>query len=430
MDKKAFLELSDGSKIELPVLSGTIGPDGRTIGPDVLNIKDLYKTTGLFTYDPGFVSTASCSSQITFIDGDKGILKYRGHDIADLAENNNFTAVIYLLLYGGLPSSEQHKEFLLKIQELSKVSEQVINVIKAFPKTAHPMSILIACFASLSASYHEKYGNNVNGENLDFGISAIAQVPAIVAMIYRHVNGQEFINANSELSYSENFLRMMFGNAVSSDKSALFAKALDKIFTLHADHEQNASTAAVRLSGSAGSNLFACLSAGVVTLWGPAHGGANEAVINMLKEIEQSGDVDKFIQRAKNDKDPFKLMGFGHRVYKNYDPRARILKDSCHEVLNKLEQNNNLLKIAKELEEIALKDEYFTQRKLYPNVDFYSGIIMNAINIPSRMFTPIFALARTTGWVAQWYEMVNDKETKICRPRQLYVGKHSTSQSE
>ncbi|WP_264375196.1 MULTISPECIES: citrate synthase [unclassified Wolbachia] len=413
MDKKALLELSNGSKIDLPVLSGTVGPD-------VLNIKDLYKTTGLLTYDPGFVSTASCSSTITFIDGDEGVLKYRGHNIADLAENNNFTAVIYLLLYGELPSSEQHKKFLLKIQESSKVSEQVTNVIKAFPKTAHPMSILVACFANLSASYHEMHGNNVNGEDLDFGISAIAKVPAIVAMIYRHINNQEFINANNKLSYSENFLNMIFGSAVNN---TLFVKALDKIFTLHADHEQNASTAAVRLVGSAGSNLFVSLSAGVATLWGPAHGGANEAVINMLKEIEQSGDVDRFIEKAKDDKDPFKLMGFGHRVYKNYDPRALILKDACHEILSKLEQNNELLEIAKKLEEIALKDEYFITRKLYPNVDFYSGIIMNAIGIPSSMFTSIFALARTTGWVAQWYEMVNDEETKICRPRQLYLGK-------
>ncbi len=282
------------------------------------------------------------------------------------------------------------------------------------------MSILIACFANLSASYHETHGNNVNGEDLDFGISAIAQVPAIVAMIYRHINNQEFINANNKLSYSENFLNMIFGSAVNN---TLFVKTLDKIFTLHADHEQNASTAAVRLVGSAGSNIFASLSAGVATLWGPAHGGANEAVINMLKEIEQSGDVDRFIEKAKDDKDPFKLMGFGHRVYKNYDPRALILKDACHEILSKLEQNNELLEIAKKLEEIALKDEYFITRKLYPNVDFYSGIIMNAIGIPSSMFTPIFALARTTGWVAQWYEMVNDKETKICRPRQLYIGK-------
>ncbi|MFP3035616.1 MAG: citrate synthase [Wolbachia sp.] len=416
MDKKALLELSNGLKIELPILNGTVGPD-------VLNIKDLYRTTGLFTYDPGFVSTASCSSEITFIDGDEGVLKYRGHSIANLAENNNFTAVIYLLLYGELPNLEQHKKFLLKIEKLSKVPEQVVNVVKAFPKTAHPMSILIACFASLSALYHERHGNNVNSEDLDFGISAIAQVPAIVAMIYRHINDQEFINANNELSYSENFLRMMFGDAFDNAKSSLFAKALDKIFTLHADHEQNASTAAVRLVGSAGSSLFASLSAGVATLWGPAHGGANEAVINMLKEIEQSGDIDKFIEKAKDDKDPFKLMGFGHRVYKNYDPRARILKDACNEVLGKLEQSSELLKIAKGLEEIALKDEYFVVRKLYPNVDFYSGIIMNAIDIPSNMFTPIFALARTTGWVTQWYEMANDKETKINRPRQLYVGK-------
>ncbi|NSX83744.1 citrate (Si)-synthase, partial [Wolbachia endosymbiont of Atemnus politus] len=306
--------------------------------------------------------------------------------------------------------------------ELSKVSEQIINVIKAFPKTAHPMSILIVCFASLSALYHERHGNNTNNEDLDFGISAIAQVPAIVAMIYRHINNQEFINADNELGYSENFLRMMFGNAFGNDKSTLFAKALDKIFTLHADHEQNASTATVRVVGSAGSNLFASLSAGVATLWGPAHGGANEAVISMLKEIGQSGNIDKFIEKAKDDKDPFKLMGFGHRVYRNYDPRARILKDTCSEVLSNLEQSNELLKIAKELEEVALKDEYFVVRKLYPNVDFYSGIIMSAIDIPSNMFTPIFALARTTGWVAQWYEMMNDRETKICRPRQLYIG--------
>ncbi len=416
MNKKALLELSNGLKIELPVLSGTMGYD-------VLNIKDLYKVTGLLTYDPGFVSTASCSSAITFIDGDEGVLRYRGHDIADLAQSNDFTAVIYLLLYGKLPNLEQHKKFFLKIQELSKVPEQVVNVIKAFPKTAHPMSILIACFATLSALYHERYGNNVSNENLDFGISAIAQVPAIIAMVYRHTNDQEFIDTDNELNYSKSFLRMMFGNALDNDKSTLFAKALDKIFTLHADHEQNASTAAVRVVGSAGSNLFACLSAGVATLWGPVHGGANESVINMLKEIEQSGNVDKFIEKAKDDKDPFKLMGFGHRVYKNYDPRARILKDACDEILNKLEQNSKLLKIAKELEKIALKDEYFIVRKLYPNVDFYSGIIMNAINIPPSMFTPIFALARTTGWVTQWYEMINDKETKICRPRQLYVGK-------
>lgn len=409
MDKKALLRLDNGIEVELPILSGTAGPG-------VLSVKDLYKTTGLFTYDPGFVSTASCSSSITFIDGNEGILRYRGYDVNHLAENYDFTSVVYLLLYGTLPTPEQHKEFLLKTH---KVSEQVVNVIKAFPNSAHPMSILIACFASLAASYHEQYGNNVNSQDLNFGISAILQVPVIVAMIYRHINDQEFINADSESSYSGKFLEMMFN---SSEKIHLFTKALDKIFTLHADHEQNASTASVRLSGSAGSNLFASLAAGVTALWGPAHGGANEAVINMLKEIEQSGNVDQFVAKAKDDKDPFKLMGFGHRVYKNYDPRARILKDTCHEILGKSEQNK-LLEIAVKLEEIALKDEYFIERKLYPNVDFYSGIIMTAMGIPSRMFTPIFALARTTGWVAQWYEMVRDKETKIYRPRQLYTGK-------
>ncbi|QKX02343.1 citrate synthase [Wolbachia endosymbiont of Dirofilaria (Dirofilaria) immitis] len=416
MDKKALLELSNGLKVELPILSGTIGPD-------VLNIKDLYKVTGLFTYDPGFISTSACSSAITFIDGNEGVLRYRGHDITDLAENNDFTTVIYLLLYGKLPSLEQYEMFLLKIKRLSKVPEQVIDVIKAFPKTAHPMSILIACFASLSALYYEEHGTNINNKDLDFGISAIAQVPAIVAMIYRYINNQTFIDADSELNYSENFLRMMFGDTFDSNRSTLFARALDKIFTLHADHEQNASTTAVRLVGSAGSNLLASLSAGVAALWGPAHGGANEATISMLKEIRQSGDIDKFIKKARDDKDPFRLMGFGHRVYKNYDPRARILKDTCDEVLDKLEQNNELLEIAKKLGEIALKDEYFVVRKLYPNVDFYSGIIMNAINIPSNMFTPIFALSRTTGWVAQWYEMMSDRETKVCRPRQLYIGK-------
>ncbi|QKX01071.1 citrate synthase [Wolbachia endosymbiont of Dipetalonema caudispina] len=416
MNKRALLELGNGLKVELPILRGTVGPD-------VLSIKDLYKATGLFTYDPGFISTSSCSSSITFIDGDKGALRYRGHDIADLAENNDFTAVIYLLLYGKLPNLEQYKEFFLKIKELSKVPKQVIEVIKAFPKTAHPMSILIACFASLSGLYYEKYGTNINSKDLSFGISIIAQVPIIVAMIYRYINDQVFINADNESSYSEKFLMMMFGNIFDKNKNALFARALDKIFTLHADHEQNASTTAVRLVGSAGSNLLASLSAGVATLWGPAHGGANEAVINMLEEIRQSGDIDKFIKKAKDDKDPFRLMGFGHRIYKNYDPRARILKDTCDEILDKLEQNNELLKVAKKLGKIALKDEYFIARKLYPNVDFYSGIIMNAINIPSNMFTAIFALSRTTGWVTQWYEMMNDKETKVYRPRQLYVGK-------
>lgn len=408
MDKKALLKLDNGIEVELPILSGTAGPA-------VLSVKDLYKTTGLFTYDPGFVSTASCSSSITFIDGNEGILRYRGFDVNHLAENYDFTLVIHLLLYGTLPTPEQHKEFLLKTH---KVSEQVVTVIKAFPNSAHPMSILISCFASLAASYHEQYGNNVNSQDLNFGISAILQVPVIVAMIYRHINDQEFINADSESSYSGKFLKMMFN---SSEKIHLFTKALDKIFTLHADHEQNASTASVRLSGSTGSNLFASLAAGVTALWGPAHGGANEAVINMLKEIEQSGNVDQFVTKAKDDKDPFKLMGFGHRVYKNYDPRARILKDTCHEILFKSEQSK-LLEIAVKLEEIALKDEYFIERKLYPNVDFYSGIIMTAMGIPSRMFTPIFSLARTTGWVAQWYEMVRDKEKKIYRPRQLYTG--------
>ncbi len=410
MCKKAVLKLHSGLEVELPVLKGTMGPE-------VLNVQELYKTTGLFTYDPGFVSTALCSSSITFIDGDKGVLQYRGHDVNNLAENYDFISVIYLLLYSTLPSVEQLEDFLSKLQKLSKVPESVVNVIKAFPKNSHPMSILIACFASLAALYCDKD----RYKDLNCGISAIAQIPSIVAMVYRHINNEEFINEdkNSELNYSKKFLTMMFGNEIDHN---LFAKAIDAIFILHADHEQNASTAAVRLSGSTGSNLFACLAAGVTALWGKAHGGANEAVINMLKEIAESGDIESFITKVKDDKAHFKLMGFGHRVYKNYDPRARILKQICNQVLSKITEKNRLLDVAIKLEEIALKDEYFIERKLYPNVDFYSGITMNAMGIPSQMFTPIFALARTTGWVAQWYEMIHDHETRICRPRQLYTG--------
>ncbi|MBV0899403.1 MAG: citrate synthase [Wolbachia endosymbiont of Fragariocoptes setiger] len=412
MSKRVLLRLESGKEVEIPVLDGTSGPRA-------LNIKELYKDTGFFTYDPGFVSTASCSSSITFIDGDTGTLKYRGHDVSTLAVGHDFESIIYLLLYGEFPSLQQREKLFVKDY---KVSAQIVNVIKAFPETAHPMSILIACFASLAASHNENYGNDVKSGDLNLGISAIVQVPVIVAMIHRHISRQDFIEVNNiELSYSERFLRMMLD--VDDDKISLFTEALNKIFILHADHEQNASTAAVRLSGSAGSNLFACLVSGVATLWGPAHGGANESVIKMLEEIRLDGSVNKFISRAKDEKDPFKLMGFGHRVYKNYDPRARILKDACYGILDKLSQSSELLKIAVELEKIALHDEYFIKRKLYPNVDFYSGIIMNAMGIPTKMFTPIFALARTTGWVTQWFEIMNDKECKISRPRQLYIGK-------
>ena len=411
MNKRVLLKLESGKEIEIPVLDGTSGPNA-------LNIKDLYRDTGFFTYDPGFVSTASCSSSITFIDGDAGILKYRGHDVSTLAVGHDFESIIYLLLYGELPNSQQCEKLFIKDH---KVSAQIASIIKAFSKTAHPMSILIACFASLAASHNENYGNDVKSGDPNIGIFAIVQVPVIVAMIHRHISGQDFIEVNSELSYSEKFLRMMLD--VDEDKISLFTEALNKIFILHADHEQNASTAAVRLSGSAGSNLFSCLVSGIATLWGPAHGGANESVIKMLEEIRRDGSVNKFVARAKDEKDSFKLMGFGHRVYKNYDPRARILKDACYGILNKLSQSSELLKIAVELEEIALHDEYFIKRKLYPNVDFYSGIIMNAMGIPTKMFTPIFALARTTGWVTQWFEIMNDEECKISRPRQLYIGK-------
>ncbi len=410
MNKKALLKLENGNEIELPILDGNIGPS-------VLDIKDLYKNTGLFTYDPGFVSTASCASSITFINGEEGTLLYRGYDICKLVEKADFLSVIYLLLYGNLPIQEQYSDFILKVQESSKqVPEQIKHIIKVFPTSAHPMAILMACFSYLAASYHMQHKNNTN--NLSFGISAIAQVSIIVAMIYNHITEQEFAEPNTESSYSENFLKMTSGNY-----NDILTKALDKIFILHADHEQNASTAAVRLSGSTNANLFACIAAGIATLWGSAHGGANEEVINMLEEIKHPDNISKFIARAKDDQDSFKLMGFGHRVYKNYDPRARMLRTVCHEVLNEFsEHDNHLLKIAMQLEEIALHDEYFIQRKLYPNVDFYSGIILKAMGIPTNMFTPLFALARTTGWVAQWYEMVNDKESKIWRPRQLYIG--------
>lgn len=407
MSKKALLKLEDGKEVELAILDGSCGPSA-------LDIKDLYKNTGLFTYDPGFVSTAACSSSITFIDGEEGRLLHRGYEIPQLIEHD-FLSVVYLLLYGKLPTEEQYKSFASQIQVLSRqVPKGIKHIIQAFPTSSHPMPILMACFSYLAASYHAQYGNNI--EDLSFGVAAVAQVPVIIAMIYNHIFEQEFAEVSNELSYSRNFLKM-----ISAKDSVISVKALDKIFILHADHEQNASTAAVRLSGSTNTNLFACITAGISALWGPAHGGANEAVISMLEEIKHSGNVEQFIEKVKDGK--FKLMGFGHRVYKNYDPRASELKKVCSEVLNNLNtHDNHLFEVAMELEKIALSDEYFVERKLYPNVDFYSGIILRAIGISTNMFTPIFALARTTGWVAQWYEMKNSEESKIWRPRQLYTG--------
>ncbi|XGA08575.1 MAG: citrate synthase [Wolbachia endosymbiont of Xenopsylla cheopis] len=406
MSKKALLKLENGKEVELAILEGKCGPSA-------LDIKDLYKNTGLFTYDPGFVSTAACSSSITFIDGEEGKLLHRGYEIPQLIEHD-FLSVVYLLLYGKLPTEEQYKSFASQIQVLSRqVPKEIKHIIQAFPTGSHPMPILMACFSGLAASYHAQHGNNI--EDLSFGIAAIAQVPVIIAMIYNHISEQEFAEVSDELSYGRNFLKM-----ISARSDATSVEALDKIFILHADHEQNASTAAVRLSGSTNANLFACITAGITALWGPAHGGANEAVIGMLEEIKHPGNIGQFIEKVKDGE--FKLMGFGHRVYKNYDPRASELKKVCTKVLNDLgTHDNHLFEVAMELEKIALSDEYFIERKLYPNVDFYSGIIFRAMGIPTNMFTPIFALARTTGWVAQWYEMKNSKENKIWRPRQLYI---------
>lgn len=417
MSKKALLKLENGKEVELAIFEGSIGPS-------VLDIKDLYKNTGLFTYDPGFVSTAACSSSITFIDGEEGKLLYRGYDICQLIEHD-FLSVAHLLLYENLPTEKQYESFISQVQMLSRqVPKEIKHIIQAFPTNSHPMPILMACFSCLAASYHVQHENNIEANDLSLGIAAIAQVPVIIAMIYNHISEQEFAEVIDGPSYSRNFLKM-----ISAKDSATSVEALNKIFILHADHEQNASTAAVRLSGSTNANLFACITAGISALWGPAHGGANEAVIRMLEEIRRPNNIGQFIEKVKNGK--LKLMGFGHRVYKNYDPRAYELKKVCSKVLNELNtHDNHLFEVAMELEKIALSDEYFIERKLYPNVDFYSGIILKAMGIPINMFTPIFALARTTGWATQWYEMKNSKESKIWRPRQLYIGNKEMQKQE
>ncbi|MBQ4874967.1 MAG: citrate synthase [Rickettsiaceae bacterium H1] len=393
--------LIDKSEFELSLIKSTNGTNA-------IDVRNLYKESGLFTYDPGFMSTASCSSAITFINGEKGILQYRGYNVADLAEKHDFLTVAYLLLCGNLPSNKELKSFNKKIKNYSKLKTG--QIIKSFPTKAHPMSILIGSFAGLAATY--------NNREEDYRIVAIAQVPSIIAGIYRHVNNLPPIESDDNLSYAENFLHMMFGEKKFRET---FAKSLDIIFTLHADHEQNASTSTVKLAASSGANPFACLAAGSATLWGPAHGGANEAVIKMLNDIGSTENISKFIRQVKNKES--RLMGFGHRVYKNHDPRATILRGICRKVVEVSDnQNSQLLKTALTLEEIALHDEYFLERKLYPNVDFYSGIILKSLEIPTDMFTCLFALARTTGWVTQLHESINDKEQKIGRPRQVYIG--------
>lgn len=413
-----FAELRvDGKVVQLPIYKASVGPD-------VIDINKLYTETGYFTYDPGFMSTAACESKVTYIDGGVGILRHRGYDIKELASNCNFLEIVYLLFYGELPNKLQFDDFTKKITHHSMVSEQLHHLISGFRHSAHPMAIVLSSFGSLSSIYHDVLDITDAEEREMAAIRMVAKIPTIAAMAYKYSIGQPFIYPQNNLDYSENFLHMLFATPCEKYKAnKIMASALNKIFILHADHEQNASTSTVRTAGSSGANPFACISAGIASLWGPAHGGANEAVINMLKAIKSVENIPQFIAKAKDKTSGFRLMGFGHRVYKNYDPRAAVLRDTCKEVFAELGQNDNdLLKIAMALEKIALEDPYFIEKKLYPNVDFYSGIIYEAMGIPSHMFTVLFAVARTAGWMSQWLEMHDDKQQKISRPRQLYTG--------
>jgi citrate synthase len=419
-DRKATLQIEGMEPIELPIYSGSEGPD-------VIDVRQLV-SKGLFTYDPGFVSTASCESKITYIDGDKGILLHRGYAIEDLAKNSSYLETCFLLVHGELPTAEQLEDFENEITNNTMVHEQITQFFKGFRRDAHPMAIMCGVVGALSAFYHEQMDND-NPEHREKAIHRlIAKMPTLAAMSYKYSIGQPFIFPRDDLNYAENFLNMMFGKPTQDPSiDPILSRAMDKIFMLHADHEQNASTSTVRLAGSSGANPFACIASGIAALWGPAHGGANEAVLNMLEEIGDVSNIDKFVAKAKDKDDPFRLMGFGHRVYKNFDPRATVMRETCDEVLGLLGvENDPLLQIAKRLEQIALEDEYFIQRKLYPNVDFYSGIILKAIGIPASMFTVIFALARTVGWISHWHEMLNSSY-RIGRPRQLYTGESQRS---
>jgi citrate synthase len=418
---KATLSFSDGApSVELPIFKGSVGPD-------VIDIRKLYAQTGKFTYDPGFLSTASCNSTITYIDGDKGELLYRGYPIEQLAVNCDFLEVCHLLLYGELPNVEQKKKFVRTVTLHTMVNEQMQFFLRGFRRDAHPMAIMTGLVGALSAFYHDSTDIN-NAEHREISaIRLIAKMPTLVAMAYKYSVGQPYMYPQNSLSYTSNFMRMMFATPCEPyEPNEVLVRALDRIFILHADHEQNASTSTVRLCGSSGTNPFAAIAAGVACLWGPAHGGANEAALNMLHDIQRQGGVEKigdFIKQVKDKSSGVKLMGFGHRVYKNYDPRAKLMQETCREVLGELGlENDPLFKLAMALEKIALEDEYFVSRKLYPNVDFYSGIVQRAIGIPVSLFTAIFALARTVGWIAQLNEMIGDPEYKIGRPRQLFVG--------
>ena len=403
--------------IDLPIIRSTSGPD-------VIDVRKLYSKSGYFTYDPGFISTASCSSAITFIDGNRGTLRHRGYSITDLVNQSDFMSVCYLLLHGELPDQISKKKFLREIKSHTMVHEQLQFFFRGFPRHSHPMAIMVGTVSSLSAFYHESLDMRDSKNREETVMKIIAKVPTLAAMAYKYSVGLPFTYPDNNLDFSSNLLKMMFG--VPSETyivNPIVSRALDKLLILHADHEQNASTSTVRLAGSSDANPFAVVSAGIASLWGPAHGGANEAVINMLEEIKHPDYIEGFIQRAKDKNDTFRLMGFGHRVYKNYDPRAAVLRTYCHELLEELNiKDDKLLIIALQLEKIALKDEYFIEKKLFPNVDFYSGLIYRALGIPKKMFTVFFAIARTAGWVAQWKEMVEDPEKRIGRPRQLYNG--------
>lgn len=413
--KMAHLKLDNGTELELPVLEATIGSP-------VVDIASL-SNTGYFTYDPGFMSTASCESKITYIDGDNGILLYRGYPIEQLAEKSDFLEVSYLLFHGELPSKTQRAEFQKTITDHTMLHDQVSRFYTGFRRDAHPMAIMVGVVGALSSFYHDCMDINNQADRDLNAYRLIAKIPTIAAMCYKYSMGLPFMYPKNRYGYAENFMHMMFGMpTVDEEPNPILSKALDKIFILHADHEQNASTSTVRLAGSTGANPYACIAAGIAALWGPAHGGANEACLNMLKEIGNVDKIGEYIKKAKDKNDPFRLMGFGHRVYRNYDPRAKVMRETAHQVLEETgKQDDPLLKIAMKLEKIALEDDYFIERKLYPNVDFYSGITFKAIGIPANMFTVLFALARTVGWISHWNEMLSHPY-KIGRPRQLYTG--------
>ena len=420
-NKKTFTltDNSSGEQIELPVMEGTVGPR-------VIDVRRLYAETGCFTYDPGYTSTGSCESRITYIDGEEGVLLYRGYPIQELATKCDYPEVCYLLLYGELPTQKQQSKFEHDITYHTMLHEQLNTFYRGFRRDSHPMAIMCGVVGALSAFYHDSLDISDPRHRMVASYRMIAKIPTIAAQAYKYSIGQPFVYPRNDLKYSENFLYMMFAHpAEDYQANPILARAMDRILILHADHEQNASTSTVRLAGSSGANPFACIAAGIASLWGPAHGGANEAVLNMLEEIGDVGNISKFIKMAKDKDDPFRLMGFGHRVYKNFDPRARVMQETCHEVLDELGINDEpLLDLAMGLERIALEDEYFVEKKLYPNVDFYSGIIFNALGIPASMFTVLFAVARTVGWIAQWNEMIEDPSQRIGRPRQLYTGEN------